>query len=55
MTEHTESGTEKAKIPPVSALEIPDASPSARKSALVVLTLVYTFKFIDRQLLSILQ
>ena len=55
MTEHTESGTEKAKIPSVSALENPYASPSARKYALVVLTLVYTFNFIDRQLLSILQ
>jgi MFS family permease len=55
MTDHTESGAEKAKIPPVPPLENPYASPSARKYALVVLTLVYTFNFIDRQLLSILQ
>ena len=55
MTDHTESGAETAKIPPVPPLENPYASPSARKYALVVLTLVYTFNFIDRQLLSILQ
>ena len=55
MTDHTESGTETAKIPLVPALDNPYASPSARKYALVVLTLVYTFNFIDRQLLSILQ
>ena len=55
MTEHTESGTEKAKTPPVPALENSYASPNARKYALAVLTLVYTFNFIDRQLLSILQ
>ena len=55
MTKHTESGTETAKIPPVPELENPYASPSARKYALAVLTLVYTFNFIDRQLLSILQ
>ena len=55
MTDHTESGAETAKIPPVQPLENPYASPSARKYALVVLTLVYTFNFIDRQLLSILQ
>jgi len=55
MTNHTEGGTETTKIPLVPALENPYASPSARKYALVVLTLVYTFNFIDRQLLSILQ
>jgi predicted MFS family arabinose efflux permease len=55
MTDHTESGAETAKISPVPPLENPYASPSARKYALVVLTLVYTFNFIDRQLLSILQ
>ena len=55
MTEHTKSGTETAKTPPVPALENPYASPKARKYALAVLTLVYTFNFIDRQLLSILQ
>lgn len=55
MTDHTESGAETAKIPPAPPLENPYASPSARKYALGVLTLVYTFNFIDRQLLSILQ
>ena len=55
MTDHTEGGTETAKIPLVPALDNPYASPSARKYALAVLTLVYTFNFIDRQLLSILQ
>ena len=55
MTDHNESGAEKAKIPPASPLVNPYASPSARKYALAVLTLVYTFNFIDRQLLSILQ
>ena len=55
MTDHIESGVETAKIPPVPPLENPYASPNARKYALAVLTLVYTFNFIDRQLLSILQ
>ncbi len=38
-----------------SALENPYATPARRYYALGVLTLVYTFNFIDRQLLAILQ
>ncbi|MCY4265721.1 MAG: MFS transporter, partial [Gammaproteobacteria bacterium] len=36
-------------------LHNPYEKPSVRNYALVILTLVYTFNFIDRQLLSILQ
>ncbi|MCG8412685.1 MAG: MFS transporter, partial [Pseudomonadales bacterium] len=41
-----------SSIPPVAN---PYEKPSVRNYALVILTLVYTFNFIDRQLLSILQ
>lgn len=39
----------------VPAINNPYEKPSVRNYALVILTLVYTFNFIDRQLLSILQ
>ena len=55
MTARTEDAEDKIKIPPVASVDNPYANTSARNYALVVLTLVYTFNFIDRQLLSILQ
>ncbi|MFL2849297.1 MAG: spinster family MFS transporter [Pseudohongiellaceae bacterium] len=55
MTDRTEDAEDKIKIPPVASVDNPYANTSARNYALVVLTLVYTFNFIDRQLLSILQ
>lgn len=55
MTDSVEDGKGKIKIPPVASVDNPYANTSARNYALVVLTLVYTFNFIDRQLLSILQ
>ena len=55
MTDRTEDAEVKIKIPPVASVDNPYANTSARNYALVVLTLVYTFNFIDRQLLSILQ
>ena len=55
MTDRTEDAEDKIKIPPVASADNPYANTSARNYALVVLTLVYTFNFIDRQLLSILQ
>jgi predicted MFS family arabinose efflux permease len=51
MTDHTDGKTTPPVIPQVN----PYASPRTRNYALVVLTIVYTFNFIDRQLLSILQ
>ena len=55
MTDSIEDGKGKTKIPPVVPMDNPYANASTRNYALVVLTLVYTFNFIDRQLLSILQ
>lgn len=55
MTDRTEDAEDKIKIPPVASVDNPYANTSARNYALAVLTLVYTFNFIDRQLLSILQ
>ena len=55
MTDRTEDAEDKIKIPPVASVDNPYANTSARNYALVVLNLVYTFNFIDRQLLSILQ
>lgn len=58
MTDHTD-GTPPPIVPPAIPPGIPQINPYAstrtRNYALVVLTLVYTFNFIDRQLLSILQ
>ena len=44
-----------ANTPPVDPLNNPYSSTGTRNYVLVLLTLVYTFNFIDRQLLSILQ
>ncbi|PCI78934.1 MAG: MFS transporter [SAR86 cluster bacterium] len=51
MTDRTDGSTTPPVVPQVN----PYASSRTRNYALVVLTLVYTFNFIDRQLLSILQ
>jgi len=51
MTDRTDGTTTPSAVPQVN----PYASTRTRNYALVVLTLVYTFNFIDRQLLSILQ
>jgi len=55
MTDNTEGGVETPNIPPLSPIVNPYASVRTRNYALALLTLVYTFNFIDRQLLSILQ
>jgi hypothetical protein len=55
MTDSVEDGNANPKIPPAPPIDNPYASASTRNYALGVLTLVYTFNFIDRQLLSILQ
>lgn len=55
MTNHTEGGAGTTRIPPMPPVVNPYASVRTRNYALAVLTLVYTFNFIDRQLLSILQ
>lgn len=55
MTDSVEGSNTKPKIPAVESPDNPYASVAARNYALVILTLVYTFNFIDRQLLSILQ
>ena len=44
-----------ANTPPVDPLNNPYSNAGTRNYVLVLLTLVYTFNFIDRQLLSILQ
>jgi len=55
MTDHAQENTGSGKAQPLTELENPYASTARRNYVLVVLTLVYTFNFIDRQLLSILQ
>ena len=55
MTDQSQENTDSNKTPPLPELENPYASTARRNYVLVVLTLVYTFNFIDRQLLSILQ
>lgn len=55
MTDQSEGDRGSVKIPTVSSIENPYESNRTRNYALVVLTIVYTFNFIDRQLLSILQ
>ncbi|MFL2838232.1 MAG: spinster family MFS transporter [Pseudohongiellaceae bacterium] len=55
MTDHAQENTGSGKAQPLPELENPYASTARRNYVLVVLTLVYTFNFIDRQLLSILQ
>lgn len=55
MTDQSQENTDSKKAPPLPELENPYASTARRNYVLVVLTLVYTFNFIDRQLLSILQ
>ena len=55
MTNQSQENTDAKKAPPLPELENPYASTARRNYVLVVLTLVYTFNFIDRQLLSILQ
>lgn len=55
MTDHAQENTGSGKAQPLPEPENPYASTARRNYVLVVLTLVYTFNFIDRQLLSILQ
>ncbi|HCL72377.1 MAG: MFS transporter [Gammaproteobacteria bacterium] len=55
MTDHAQENTDSGRAQPLPELENPYASTARRNYVLVVLTLVYTFNFIDRQLLSILQ
>ncbi len=55
MTDSAHGSEAKVKIPYAIPHDSPYARPRARNYALAVLTLVYTFNFIDRQLLSILQ
>ena len=55
MTDQSQENTDSKKAPPLPELGNPYASTARRNYVLVVLTLVYTFNFIDRQLLSILQ
>lgn len=55
MKDHSDGMTTPPLVPPVIPQVNPYASTRTRNYALVVLTLVYTFNFIDRQLLSILQ
>ena len=55
MTDHAQESTGSGKAQSLPELENPYASTARRNYVLVVLTLVYTFNFIDRQLLSILQ
>lgn len=55
MTDQSRENTDSKNAPSLPELENPYASTARRNYVLVVLTLVYTFNFIDRQLLSILQ
>jgi predicted MFS family arabinose efflux permease len=55
MTDQAQDNTDSKKSQPLPTLDNPYASTARRNYVLVVLTLVYTFNFIDRQLLSILQ
>ena len=55
MTDQAQDNTDSKKPQPLPTLDNPYASTARRNYVLVVLTLVYTFNFIDRQLLSILQ
>jgi predicted MFS family arabinose efflux permease len=56
MTESTDADAIKAKISPqISPVINPYEKKSVRNYALVLLTVVYSFNFIDRQLLAILQ
>ncbi|MAC69203.1 MAG: MFS transporter [Gammaproteobacteria bacterium] len=55
MTDKAQDNTDSKKSQPLPTLDNPYASTARRNYVLVVLTLVYTFNFIDRQLLSILQ
>lgn len=55
MTDHAQENTGSGKAQPLPEPENPYASTARRNYVLVVLTLVYTFNFVDRQLLSILQ
>ena len=55
MTDHAQENTGSGNAQPLPEPENPYASTARRNYVLVVLTLVYTFNFIDRQLLSILQ
>ena len=55
MTDHAQENTGSGEAQPLPEPENPYASTARRNYVLVVLTLVYTFNFIDRQLLSILQ
>ncbi|HBQ01295.1 MAG TPA: MFS transporter [Gammaproteobacteria bacterium] len=55
MTDHAQENTGSGNAQPLPEPENPYASTARRNYVLVVLTLVYTFNFVDRQLLSILQ
>ena len=55
MTDHAQENTGSGEAQPLPEPENPYASTARRNYVLVVLTLVYTFNFVDRQLLSILQ